>query len=88
MKDEQRLIEIMAELLAEVHDMNAELKEHGKLLREHSDDLKDLKTHQAKTNAALGELRLSILKLAERDSRIEDHENRLKFLETKISKAS
>jgi hypothetical protein len=43
---------------------------------------------QAKTNMALGELRLSILKLAERDNIIEDHESRLKFLENKISKAS
>jgi hypothetical protein len=88
MKDEQRLIEIMAELLAEVHTMNEELKQHGSLLREQGADMKEFKQQQSKTNLALGELRLSILKLAERDSIIEDHEQRLKFIETKISKAS
>lgn len=78
----------MAELLAEVHTMNEELKLHGSLLREQGADMKELKQQQSKTNLALGELRLSILKLAERDSIIEDHEQRLKFIETKISKAS
>jgi len=85
MKDEQRLIEIMADVLGELHEIGGELKE---LRKDSNARLDRLENQQAKTNVALGELRLSILKLAERDNIIEDHESRLKFLENKISKAS
>lgn len=92
MKDEQRLIEIMADVLAELHVIGGELKELRKDTNSRLDNLggrmERVEKEQAKTNIALGELRLSILKLAERDNIIEDHESRLKFLENKISKAS
>lgn len=92
MKDEQRLIEIMAELLAEVHDLKNQLGNSLDTANGHLKSLDNrmdgLEKQQAKTNLSLGELRLSILKLAERDNVIDDHEQRLKFLENKISKAS
>ena len=72
------LLEVMAEVLAEVHqfrlDSNARMdRMDGRLER--------LEEHQVKTNLALGELRLSVMTLAERIEGIAELDKRLRVVE-------
>ena len=74
MKDEQKLIEVMSELLAEVHEMRLEIKGMRTDLNGRIDGLANrmekVEGEQAKTNLAIGELRLSVMKLADFGERI------------------
>jgi hypothetical protein len=81
MKDEEKLIEVMAEPLAEVHEMRLEVKGmredlNGKIdgLNNRVDGLsgkiEKLEREQAKTTLGIGELRLSVMKLADFGDRI------------------
>lgn len=63
MTNEERLIEVMAELLAEVHGMREDIGGMRK-------DIAELNTEQAKTNLSIQELRLSVMKLADFSDRI------------------
>jgi hypothetical protein len=71
---EQKLIEVMSELLAEVHEMRLEIKGMRSDLNGKIDGLADkiekLETVQSKTNLAIGELRLSVMKLTDYGERI------------------
>jgi len=86
MKDEDRLIEIMAELLAEVHEMrtgmNERLDKVNHRLERVEHKIEGLEKQQAKTNLAIGELRLSVMKLANREVIINDHAKRIRRLES------
>ena len=79
MKDEQRLIEVMAELLAEVHEMRLGIDKSN--LR-----LESVEKQLIMNNKATSELRLSMMKLADRDVVINDHDKRIKKLELLFSK--
>ena len=69
-----RLIEIMAELLAQAHVQTEALHSLGA-------DVKSLQREQAKTNLALGELRLSVMKLADKIEDIAELDKRLRVVE-------
>jgi len=71
MADDNRLIEIMADLLAEVHQMRLENNER----------LERLESQTAKNNLAIGELRLSVMKLAEKIEDIYHLDQRVRVLE-------
>lgn len=79
MKDQQRLIEVMAELLAEVHEMRLGIDKSN--LR-----LESVEKQLIMNNRATSELRLSMMKLADRDVVINDHDKRIKKLELLFSK--
>jgi predicted nucleic acid-binding Zn-ribbon protein len=83
MTNEERLIEIMAELLAEVHDLKTELKRELVGLRK---DVTKLNEQQVKTNLSIQELRTSVVKLADQQHTFRDHERRLRKLESKLTK--
>jgi hypothetical protein len=74
MKNEERLIEVMAELLAEVHEMRVDMKTQMRDLNTGMTDLNKrvgrLEDQQVKTNMELGELRLSVMRLADFNDRI------------------
>ena len=74
MKNEERLIEVMAELLAEVHEMRNELKglreEMSGMRTDKNKRLERLEDQQVKTNMELGELRLSVMRLTDFNDRI------------------
>jgi len=71
MADDNRLIKIMADLLAEVHQMRLENNER----------LERLESQTAKNNLAIGELRLSVMKLAEKIEDIYHLNQRVRVLE-------
>jgi uncharacterized coiled-coil DUF342 family protein len=70
MNDQQRLIEVMAELLAEVHEVRLEMKGMREEQVKTNVAIGELRGEQAKTNLAIGELRLSVMKLADFGDRI------------------
>jgi hypothetical protein len=81
MDNEKRLIEVMAELLAEVHEMRLEIKGMRADLNERVDGvnlrvdglatkIEKLENEQSKTTLAIGELRLSVMKLSDFGERI------------------
>lgn len=67
MSDQQKLIEVMAELLAEVHEMRMEIKG---MRDDVNNRIGRLENEQVKTNLGIGELRLSVMKLADFGDRI------------------
>lgn len=75
---DDRLIEIMAELLAEVHQMRVDNNER---LDKTNDRLDHLEGQMAKNTAAVGELRLSVMRLAERIEEIHELDKRVRVLE-------
>ncbi len=70
MNIEQRLLEVMAELLAEVHEMRVEIRGMREEQVKTNTAIGELRSEQAKTNVAIGELRLSMMKLADFGDRI------------------
>jgi len=71
MAEDNRLIEIMADLLAEVHQMRVDNNER----------LDRLETQTAKNNAAIGELRISVMRLADKIEEIYHLDQRVRVLE-------
>ena len=67
MNNDDRVVELLTEMLFEQKQTNKRLDK--------------LEMQQAKTNLAIGELRLSVMKLADRLEIIADHENRIDKLE-------
>lgn len=74
MADNERLIEIMADLLAEVRESKA-------INLRMAEDISELKTQMVKNNAGVGELRLSVVRLADRAERIYHLDQRVRALE-------
>lgn len=83
MTNEEKLIEIMADLLAEVHDLKTELKTELVKLRK---DVNKLNEQQVKTNLSIQELHTSVVKSPDLQHTFCDHEKRLRKLESKLAK--
>jgi len=79
MKNEDRLVEVMAELLAEVHEMRVDtsrqLTSVETTLTMLQTDVRTLQKQQAQTNIELSEIRLSLMKLADMSERVIRLEN-------------
>lgn len=79
MNNEERLIEVMADLLAEVHEMRVEMKglkeEMSGMRTDNNFRLEALEKQQAKTNVEIHELRLSVMRLADLSDRVIRLEN-------------
>jgi hypothetical protein len=67
MENENRLMEVMSELLAEIHEMRIEIKGMREDLNTRTGRLE---SEQTKTNLSINELRLSVMKLADFGERI------------------
>jgi len=72
MKDEEKLIEVMSDLLTEVHEMRIEMK--------------GMREEQVKTNLSIQELRLSVMKLSEEIIKTNGFEARIFLLEKEVFK--
>ncbi|AMR28959.1 hypothetical protein A0257_18870 [Hymenobacter psoromatis] len=85
MAADDRLIEIMAELLAEVHQMrvdnNERLDKTNERLDKTNERLDRLETQTAENNAAIGELRVSVMRLADKIEEIYHLDQRVRVLE-------
>jgi septal ring factor EnvC (AmiA/AmiB activator) len=79
MKNEDRLIEVMAELLAEVHEMRVDMAKQFNGLQTEvkgvKSEIRTLQKQQAQTNIELSEMRLSLMKLADMSDRVIRLEN-------------
>jgi hypothetical protein len=79
MKNEDRVIEVMVELLAEVHEMRIDMaKQFNGLQTEMkgvNSEIKTLQKQQVQTNIELSEMRLSLMKLADTSERVIRLEN-------------
>ena len=78
MASNDRLIEIMADLLDEMRHMRRDTNER---LDTANSRLDRLDTQMSKNTAAVGELRLSVMKLAEKIEEIHELDKRVRVLE-------
>ncbi len=81
MKDENKIVELLADLLIEQKNVRKELIESRK---ENNIRLEKLEKQQVKTNLAIGELRLSVMKLAEKFEIVSQHDKRITRLEDTV----
>ena len=84
----QQLIEIMAEQLAEAREakvisrgMADDIQRMANDIQRMADDIGELKVQTAKNSAGLGEVRLSVMRLADRIEEIYHLDQRVKVLE-------
>ena len=70
MKNEDKIVELLSEIVRNQDIMVSEMRSQKK--------------EQAKTNIALGELRLSVMRLADEIKIIHEHEIRIDRLELKV----
>ena len=73
-----RLVEIMAEMLHEQREMLTEQRETNKRLEK-------LEYQMIANNAGIGELRISVMRLADEILAVHDHERRISELERKVA---
>ena len=81
MNSDDRIIELLSDILVEQKGMRKDINELKEQQMITNNRLEKLEEQQAKTNLAIGELRLSVMKLAERLEIITDHEKRIAKLE-------
>ncbi len=86
-----RLVEIMSEMLHEQKITNERLenvenqqKITNQRLENVENKLEKVEVQQIKTNAGIGELRLSVMRLADEIKIVHDHDNRINLLERKV----
>ncbi len=79
MEDEKKLVDVMLDVLAEIHEMR-------KGINITNDRLEKLDKQMMLNNKAIGELRLSVMKLAERDSQFREYERRITKVERTLVK--
>ncbi len=84
MADDNRLIEIMAELLAEARETRAATMRMAADIGTVKNDIAALKEQSAKSNAVTGELRLSVMRLAEKIEEIYHLDQRVRVLESLV----
>jgi uncharacterized protein YdcH (DUF465 family) len=94
MKKEGKPIEVMTELLAEVHGMRKEFTGEVQALRSETKDgfdnlskrIERLEDQQVKTNVSIQELRLSFVKLNDEISKMNNYGDRIFLLEKEVFK--
>ncbi len=72
-----RLVEIMSEMLHEQKITNIRLDNV-------TERLEKVETQLTKTNAGIGELRLSVMRFADEIKIVHDHDNRINLLKRKV----
>ena len=87
MNSDDRIIELLSDILVEQKGMRKDINELKEQQMITNNRLEKLEEQQAKTNLAIGELRLSVMKLAERLEIITDHEKRIDKLEHTVYKS-
>jgi uncharacterized protein YdcH (DUF465 family) len=99
MAEDNRLIEVVTDLLLEVREMKTELKGFRQETDAHFNKLEHqverlevraekLEEQQAKTTLAIGELRLSVMKMSDDIKALIDLDKRVRVLESIVLKAS
>lgn len=86
MNGEDRIIELLAEMVAKQDHTSVQQAEMLIELRSLNQRVESLEHQQADTNLALGELRLSVMKLGDELRAIANHETRIDALEKEVFK--
>jgi predicted nucleic acid-binding Zn-ribbon protein len=84
LSDDNRIIDLLTDLLYEMRDVKAEIKGIKEELVSLNKRVENLEHQQAQTNLGISELRLSVMRLAEEAVTIRDHEDRLHKLEAEV----
>ncbi len=91
MKDENKIVELLSEMLIEQKQTNkrlANLESHSEntnlRLEKLESGMEKMEKQQAKTNLAIGELRLSVMQLAEKFEIVSQHDKRITRLEDTV----
>ena len=79
--ENQRLVEMMAELLAEARETKVIQQSMAGDMQRMAGDIREVKEQTVKNNAAIGELRLSVMRLADKIEEIYHLDQRVKVLE-------
>ena len=79
--ENQRLVEIMAELLTEARETKVIQQSMAGDMQRMAGDIREVKEQTVKNNAAIGELRLSVMRLADKIEKIYHLDQRVKVLE-------
>ena len=83
---QDRLEEIMAEMLIKQDSVIDELKESNQRLQSVNQRLERVERQLITNNKGVGELRLSVMKLADRDKAVTEHDKRIRKIETVLAK--
>ncbi len=93
MSNDDRIVELLSDILieqkgmrADMHDMRGDIQKLQQSEVRTTTAIERLEEMQAKTNLALGELRLSVMRLADDIVRITQHEGRIVRLEAEVFK--
>lgn len=84
MKNEERIIELLSEQIKRQDTLIDEMREMKVEMRGMKTDAHGLTEQQVKTNLAIGELRLSVMKLAEAIEKLNTLENRVHIVEDQL----
>ncbi|UYZ64460.1 hypothetical protein [Hymenobacter weizhouensis] len=88
MKGEDRIIELLTEQLGRQDTLIEEVRELKIQQQQTNQRLDRLEQQQAQTNLAIGELRLSVMRLAEAVERLNGLEHRVDAIEQQLRRAS
>ncbi len=99
MAEDNRLVELVPDLLLEVREMKTDIRDIRSDLKGFREEtnvnfnrlekrVESLEDHQIKTNLSLGELRLSVMKISEELKAMVDLDKRLRVVESIVLKAS
>jgi len=84
MKEESKIVELLAEMLKKFDNHDDLLKELIEGQKHNTQEIKKLNASQNKTNISIGELRLSNMRLAESIEHFFKIEERVKKLESAV----
>lgn len=88
MHNERGIEELLAEILLKFDNQVAEQWETNSQPQESNKRLARLEDHQIKTNLAIGELRLSVMRLADEIKVVHDLEHRVSAIEVQLRSSS
>ncbi|HHP7240792.1 MAG TPA: hypothetical protein ACFCUD_03925 [Cyclobacteriaceae bacterium] len=84
MKNEEKIVELLSELVNESQITREEVTSMKGEITSMKKEIKEIQHSQNRNIAAIGELRLSMIKLSERIELVFDHEKRIQKLEKKV----
>ena len=85
MSDINRLVEVMAEMLHEQRETNRLLVVLTERVEKLEFQMEKVENHMMNNNLAIGELRMSVMRLADEILIVHDHERRIVELEKKAA---
>jgi septal ring factor EnvC (AmiA/AmiB activator) len=86
MKNEDKIVELLSEMVQKQDITNAEMKSMGEDIKGMKEDMKGMKKEIHKLNIGMSENTRAIIKLADNLEEMSDHDKRIKALEKVVFK--